>query len=321
MARYFAVAAVGCVYVFVVSWAVRREGERYRASLKPKPLEAASGEKPDSPRAPSDASLKDPADDRVDVKAGAPVNPGRSGSRDPGVAERGASAVPPPVPIRNPGKPEADIHPIWNDPIVVRKWDLDTITADLELQLGSQIHELIKTLNDFDESGEFRHQVLDAAETLLESRPRKDLDYTFTVLASDEVNAFSHPGGYIYVSRGLLKFLDGDAAGLEFVLAHEMAHIELGHALTALRQPKVKNIPLGTIATVYLVIIPHAFPDNWEYRADDWAATEDARGRSEPAQGFEFPAEVLEARRWPELPGRSINRAGVEGRPEQSPEG
>jgi predicted Zn-dependent protease len=55
-----------------------------------------------------------------------------------------------------------------------------------------------------------------------------NLDYTFTILDSPTVNAFALPGGYVYVTRGLLA-LAGSEAELAGVLAHEIGHITSRH--------------------------------------------------------------------------------------------
>ena len=59
-------------------------------------------------------------------------------------------------------------------------------------------------------------------------RPRDSDRLTIVIIASDEVNAFAHLGGYVYLHKGMLDFAESDAE-LQFVLAHEIAHIELGH--------------------------------------------------------------------------------------------
>ncbi len=59
---------------------------------------------------------------------------------------------------------------------------------------------------------------------------RPELSYRVTVLNSPSVNAFSLPGGYLYVTRGLLALAD-DSAEIAAVLSHEMAHVTARHAL------------------------------------------------------------------------------------------
>ena len=70
--------------------------------------------------------------------------------------------------------------------------------------------------------------------------------YTFTILDSPIVNAFALPGGYVYVTRGLLALADNEAE-VAGVLAHEIAHITARHG--SKRQSK------GTLAGLGLTIL------------------------------------------------------------------
>jgi predicted Zn-dependent protease len=59
---------------------------------------------------------------------------------------------------------------------------------------------------------------------------RPTLEWTFGILDQDEPNAFSTPGGYVFVSKGLLKQLDNESQ-LAGILGHEIAHITQRHAI------------------------------------------------------------------------------------------
>ncbi len=59
---------------------------------------------------------------------------------------------------------------------------------------------------------------------------RSNLIYRFTVLNSTEVNAFALPGGYVYITRGLLAYLNTEAE-LAAVLGHEIGHVTARHAV------------------------------------------------------------------------------------------
>lgn len=71
--------------------------------------------------------------------------------------------------------------------------------------------------------------------------------WTFTVLDSPAINAFATPGGYVYVTRGLLA-LAGDEAQLAGVLGHEIGHVVAGHS--ALRRERATTASLGLLAGV-----------------------------------------------------------------------
>ena len=69
--------------------------------------------------------------------------------------------------------------------------------------------------------------------------------WTFTVLDSPTVNAFAIPGGYVYVTRGLVA-LAGDEAQLAGVIGHEIGHVAAGHS--ALRRSRDTMAGLGLLA-------------------------------------------------------------------------
>lgn len=74
---------------------------------------------------------------------------------------------------------------------------------------------------------------------------RPDLPWRFAVLDDDDVNAFAAPGGYVFVTRGLLARLHSEAE-LAGVLGHEIAHVVLKHHLKAIRREAGSQL-LGTL--------------------------------------------------------------------------
>lgn len=64
---------------------------------------------------------------------------------------------------------------------------------------------------------------------LLAAADQPNTQFTITILDSSEVNAFALPGGFIYVTRGILA-LANDMSELAAVIAHEIAHVTLRHA-------------------------------------------------------------------------------------------
>ena len=64
--------------------------------------------------------------------------------------------------------------------------------------------------------------------------------YKFGILDTNEINAMSAPGGFIFVSRGFLSRLPDEDA-LAAVLAHEVAHVSLDHGINAISQAKTMS--------------------------------------------------------------------------------
>jgi len=78
---------------------------------------------------------------------------------------------------------------------------------------------------------------------------RKELVYSFTVLKDDDVNAFSLPGGYVFINDGLVKKTanDDELAG---VIAHEVGHITARHAVKRFESGVgLQILQLATLAT------------------------------------------------------------------------
>ena len=76
---------------------------------------------------------------------------------------------------------------------------------------------------------------------------RADIPYHFAVLNSNEPNAFATPGGYVFVSIGLLRMVRNEAE-LAGVLGHEIAHIAKRHALQTIERSKTLQ-GIGTLTT------------------------------------------------------------------------
>ena len=68
--------------------------------------------------------------------------------------------------------------------------------------------------------------------------PRPQLNWSFGVIRSDDINAFATPGGYVFVTSGLYRLLENEAA-LAGVLAHEMTHVNERHYVKLLQQQRV----------------------------------------------------------------------------------
>ena len=140
------------------------------------------------------------------------------------------------------------------------------------MRLGGELNGLILRFNQRVPSGPWLERVETLARPILANRARKEIQYTFTILDSEAVNAFSHPGGYVYLSRGLFSFLGEDEdAALQFVLRHEIAHVDRRHMIQCLGDPGLQKGDMGNLEIVYFLILPMGYLDNQEYAADAWA--------------------------------------------------
>lgn len=111
-----------------------------------------------------------------------------------------------------------------------------------EARLGAQEHK--KIVPQF--GGAYADSALAAYVSslgglLAKTSETPDLKFTFTVLDSPIVNAFALPGGYVYVTRGLIALAD-DEAELASVLAHEIGHVTARHSAERYGQTMAANI-------------------------------------------------------------------------------
>ena len=74
--------------------------------------------------------------------------------------------------------------------------------------------------------------VNDIGQRLAKQSQRANLQWTFTVLDSPEINAFALPGGYVYITRGIMVYLESEA-DLAGVVGHEIGHVTARSALRA----------------------------------------------------------------------------------------
>lgn len=73
---------------------------------------------------------------------------------------------------------------------------------------------------------------------------RPELPWTFAVLDSPIVNAFALPGGFIYLTRGILAHMNNEAE-MAAVLGHEIGHVTARHSVTQISQQQLLGLGLG----------------------------------------------------------------------------
>jgi len=73
---------------------------------------------------------------------------------------------------------------------------------------------------------------------------RRDVDYNFSILDTDEINAYAAPGGFIMISKGLLYRMQSEAE-LAAILGHEIWHVEARHEMKRVQKAQIA----GTLAS------------------------------------------------------------------------
>lgn len=114
--------------------------------------------------------------------------------------------------------------------------ELTVMDEKTEIAEGAKAHqEVLKEYGVLNDPA-LQAYVSGVGQKLAASSHRAKLKWTFTVLDSPQVNAFALPGGYVYITRGIMAYLDSEAE-LAGVLGHEIGHVTARHgAQQATRQ-------------------------------------------------------------------------------------
>jgi predicted Zn-dependent protease len=116
------------------------------------------------------------------------------------------------------------INPVSGTPDVVFMSEVS------EINIGNDYDAKIREKYGVYDNPELQAYINRIGQQLAAHSHRPGLTYHFTVLNSPEVNAFALPGGYIYITRGILAYLNSEAE-LAAVLGHEIGHVTARHAV------------------------------------------------------------------------------------------
>jgi predicted Zn-dependent protease len=99
-----------------------------------------------------------------------------------------------------------------------------------EIQLGRRVEAQIEKRYGFDSDPQSNERVAGLGMRLAAVSERPNLPWTYHIVRDASVNAFAVPGGFVFVTQGLMSFVNSDDE-LAFVLAHETTHIAHRHAV------------------------------------------------------------------------------------------
>jgi predicted Zn-dependent protease len=101
-----------------------------------------------------------------------------------------------------------------------------------EVQLGRQSDAEVRQQMGVYEDQALQQYVTQVGQKLARASHRPNLPWTFAVVNEAAVNAFALPGGFVYLTRGILPFLR-DEAELAAVMGHEIGHVDGRHSVEA----------------------------------------------------------------------------------------
>lgn len=128
--------------------------------------------------------------------------------------------------------------------------ELMLVSEAQEIEMGTQYdREIVATMGLYPDSAMQRYiQQLGARMAAASERP--GLPWTFRVIDDPTVNAFAVPGGFVYITRGIMAHLNNEAQ-LASVVGHEIGHITARHTARSMSKQQLAQIGLvvGSIAS------------------------------------------------------------------------
>ena len=125
-----------------------------------------------------------------------------------------------------------------------------------EIEIGDGVAETLLGARPLLDDPDLQRYVNAVGVWIAQQSDRPDLPWHFGVNDSDHINAFAAPGGFVIVTRGMMRQLRNEAE-LAGVLGHEIAHVTHKHHLKALRKSALVNL-LGAGAAAATAESRHA---------------------------------------------------------------
>ncbi|MDT8992069.1 M48 family metallopeptidase [Curvibacter sp. APW13] len=125
---------------------------------------------------------------------------------------------------------------------------LQDVDEPKEIQIGRHLAAVLLGAKPLHPNANLQRYVNRLGRWISLQTPRPHLPWTFGVLDDEGYNAFAAPGGYIFVTKGLIDRMV-DEADLASVLAHEMAHVVGKHHLKAMQKSAQSGLLTQALAT------------------------------------------------------------------------
>jgi predicted Zn-dependent protease len=127
------------------------------------------------------------------------------------------------------------------------KQDFVMMSEQQEIELGRSSDAEVRKQYRVYANPALQSYVNRVGQKVAEHSHRPNIQYTFTVLDSPEINAFALPGGYVYITRGILAYLNSEAE-MAAVLGHEIGHVTARHGVRQQSAAQAANLGISIVS-------------------------------------------------------------------------
>jgi predicted Zn-dependent protease len=127
---------------------------------------------------------------------------------------------------------------------VTGKNQLSLVSESQEIEMGKQAAQQVAQTIGYYNDPALQQYVSSVGMKMAKASERPNLPWEFHVVNDASVNAFALPGGFIYVTRGLLTAIN-DEAELATVVGHEIGHVTNRHSVQQISKQQVAALGLG----------------------------------------------------------------------------
>jgi len=126
---------------------------------------------------------------------------------------------------------------------VTGKKQLSLVSESQEIAMGQEADKEVAASYGLYPDDALQQYIQSLGTRIASKTERPNLPWTFRVVDDSAVNAFATPGGFVYVTRGIMPYLNSEAE-LATILGHEIGHVTARHAVTQMSQQQLAQIGL-----------------------------------------------------------------------------
>ncbi len=138
-------------------------------------------------------------------------------------------------------------NPVTGNPNLV------LLSESQEIAIGRREDDKVRQQYGVYDDERLQQYVNEIGQRLAQASHRPGIEYRFLVVDAPDVNAFALPGGYIYITRGILAYLNSEAE-LAAVLGHELGHVTARHSVQQMTASTAANIG----ASILQIFVPES---------------------------------------------------------------